>query len=715
MDKEKTLTKDLDTLFKKARTEKQFKSYSDSQLKAMLMDIMYSETLTDGMTDTKLIEFLKKSIVSNENKSPKYSKSLSKYKGRKKLKLKENLETIFYQTKDEINIDKFEDINKFKNALDELDKNEKLTRSLVFEKISELSISLPSFTQKRLFDFLTKEEKDFKAFREKIIMLYYEKKTNIIIKLINFLFGLKSEKLKKYDFFKNLPGKLIKEKELIYGKNVYNALHYEEEWFFQLFGIDSSDTKIDDFKIENLSKYNLKCLLEYLSEAVDYIFDNADFINAFPDHNENAGDKNIKEFIFVSMVSHKFTDVVKTVNLIQNLYKIYNFTPEHPLKSGHLIYLFCFLNYYFYDFLQRVTNKNAVFNKEGINTGKMSLDIIFPIIKNYYQTKLDNDDFDGEIEQQLQTANKQDETANETNDFDSFLEKWQSEFSTEMPEEEKQSASVDLREIATRIVKYVDDYYEIFNHLKIRFRKLISSSLADIVSNYLEKEHIYIDYEMNDKGHLVFDPETMVGKKKEKVTVDSLLDESEKVSAGNDKNEAQSESDEMGNEAVNPVANDTEIDVMPYVDCFKSLEDIIDIFNRNFSPQNKFKLTDKSNQKRYDYLKQRNYLKNGDKSGEKVPFDMLIKLQNCYDTLVISKNKLEEVIMPLVRKKSFYIDRALGIELRDVISDVAYVFKDITEILSEISEHKEKFDDYTKYVKFFFTKHKLVLEQFTKQ
>ncbi len=621
-------------LFQKARNMTRFKDYSDKELKESLIKFIFSSETTP---------------------SNKKSKTDSNYKDENNLNIEKVFNEIEKVFKEERT--KNEAIQKYKNEILDYKKQSleeiKTNLPLIFNSDSinkllfKLAKKIKIYKDNIFWDFYQYKDKDFKLFKKRVTIEYYSLKTSTIEKMWYRLSGQKQNKIKQMDPFMHIVIAPFPNRKKNYGTNTFKARSQEEKWLELAFGTHQSKDK--EYTINNYSELSLNNIINNLSKEFDFILSNANIKIAISEENINEAN----EGLIFKFISESFLAVIKIFTTFEHIVFSVPFTENHPLHSIHLLYFTTWCYVKWISFLEKTLYERKSYITPYGETGTICLIDIFKKIKE----------------------NINDELENSSSDLNSFYDQFHKH---------------------EQIIKNIDLYIDSIRELKKRFKSLVNSLLGDLIKDYFVQNDIILNYNIDNHGNITIDNAIKMVKGSLITKIMSFFKPIEEEKPVYIKPDVQIQKEPLKPMSIfkEKINYSTKKDYSSYR---RILEDLFIItfalskaFNDNFDLKNQFKpMYDKVD--KYSYLKSNTFFT----SHKDIDFEQIMKLQDSFDGMIITKVFGEELIKEIKEKKEQSKINTKINEIEEYLTKFYTKLKDSSGILGILSQNRANYEKYT--------------------
>ncbi|MDH5680822.1 MAG: hypothetical protein OEZ36_04485 [Spirochaetota bacterium] len=628
-------------LYQKARQMTQFAKYSDYELKERLVNLIFSlddaHFLEEDEVEVENIEENKEEVRNYKIKNifQHLEKSL------KSVRLSKDKEF-----KNQVLSRKTEIIATAKDELPVIYDTQSL-QDMLFKLADEMGI----YNNEVFWDFELFNDKDFLRFKRDVAKAFYLTKTSFVTKIWDVITGQKKIKLDYLDPFRQIQIYPKVKKQSIIGSNYFNSKKTDLSWTFFCFGEASGTPNF--IPLEQFSVYSLKSVVLSLSKTFDDIFKWSDI--RYVDKKEALNKEHKNEGLLFKLVAESYLPVIKMFIVFEHIAQTLPQTPNHPLRSVHLIYFVAWAYVKWIAFMEK-----SLYDSEGFisplgETGEICLDTIFERIK-------------GQMDNELVNVNLEDD-----------LSMFHSYFS-------------ERENVLTKI-----DYYKsLIPELKRRLKTLLSTLIADVINDFVSRNGYFLEYQIDERGRLTF---IDLFKRRDSSIIDKILSFFKKEKEEKTEQD-QVRDDKIKEEEIKPVIqiskpvqslnDDSILYGRALDDVLTILSAVVNVFNENFEGVNKFASMAGQEEDIYHYLSVNPYFK----LNEHATFQQVIQLQDCYELMFKVKRQGNDVIQAIKDKE---IPRSLihrKITLEDNIENLITTMKDSSSTLGLLSQNKEKYQEY---------------------
>lgn len=725
---------ELEELYKAARNNTAFNNYSDRELKQKLIELKYADKEQQSH----------KEPLNYPSKQPQVWIN-SDY-------LKKNIRQL-NNTKDFINegiskrslilINKIKQLNEIDKSIPPLLEPENIPTFF-----NHLISALEPLNKKDLWNYLCRKEKDLDQFRKTLSKQVYDHKTSVIKKIFNALFRKKEAAISEQDIFLHIPAIPKEDDNHLYGSNYFYAKASNLVWDLNIFGkAQLSFDANEGISLDKADCLSLYTLCEYQNKLFDDIFLLSDDLenkiqsmyanpaqedddkteestkhdlffndalskdnvkkgnngngNARINHRKieenNNSPKNDWTAIenFFQSLSEAYIPVAYIIRNIKETLDAFPLNEEHPVKAHHLLYVLSWIYFKWILYAEDAfTNEHKLVENDG-NTISISINSFFIDLKQ----KIDR------LEEQIQG-------------------------NTNIEEEQKEQAL----SILHNLYQYMKEYQQLLPYLRKRIKGVLSSIIADMASDYLLKQDLFLQYKIKPSGKLYF------------VRLRKIMDKMAKPHPSlhqiNDKEEHTQEeysdilSDEPNEEEIpeayknlempktyKPYSKDNpnvkppptpepkshEIDIMPLVDLYRLIKLLNKAVNKNFHTEYQLERKQGQSKEKYQYLFERDYKKR-EAAYSNVPHNILMQLQDSYDTLCQIQDYLQKMLSPYIKENRYHISKQEANLIRNNMGDITMLIKNLTDALTVTSQVPEEFTAYSVLIKNFFDRFQAFLK-----
>ncbi len=541
-----------------------------------------------------------------------------------------------------------------KNYLEDI-KNELIDEDNLSEILLQYFAEIESYADGDFWTFYEERDKEFAQFREAIQHQYYKLRTNIFVRFIDRLFGLQKGKLVQYDIYIHIPMPLVSPSQPIYGFNAEESMMHNSPWLNEFQGSVRLE-KINNFDVDMLSEYSLLDIIRIFSFVFDEIMLDAELEGRSV---ATAGKRsNYNEIMFIHHLSAGFSRVLKVLFLIEKIQQEGNTLGHSLLRSGHVLYPLGWMYYKWLPELDRAYNEKINFSTEEGPTGALSVKDLFIKLKRVIAR--------GEKKANLS------------------------------PEKRRL-----LTESQERLKYHLQIYPQIQTHLKNRIKICMKHVVGDISKDFFLRQEILLEYllEKSSKMHITtftkFAPDQFH-------IEDGFSSGSEKGKRGDGQSSRSVDTDSGVTDVTAASSDPNLVDVMLFLDLQKILGNIVRSINACFSQENQLVHTKVEDDAKYNYLQGREYFSHGDSTQDMASFETIKNLQDLFDQLSEIHQTLQQVLEPYVKRQKFFITQDEAKPMKETITDISLIFRDVTELLKELNEQPEGFKQYAEQVKQFF-------------
>ncbi len=646
----------FEDLFQTARGMKKFETYSDRDLKKTLINHFFSD---NGEANSENLELANQILETKQSditaKNDSRSTSVVGYKIIKYPVDEFKLQVIKH--KNQYMLDIHEDLI----PLTETD----LINALFFK----LTKDIQAYHNGNVWEYQVYLNREFKEFLTEVTTESYLAKTLFPVKIWHLITGKKKAKINQCDPLLHIPVFPAVKWEPIHGTGYYQAKSLSEPWITLLYGI--SGIKQTQISLENSHYFSLSKLILNVSQTFDEIFSLASFL--FRDQNRNG--QLTPEDLFYKHISESFLPTLKIFSIIDHVSNTITLSPKHPLYTQHLIYLMSWCSMKWVIFLEKALNETRNYETNEGQTGEISLNDVFQRIRE-------------KAEQEMEEADP-------------------------LPDDKFSLTHVEKKALVTRI----DFYSQIIPELKKRLKSLLSHLVGDVISQYLQEKNLFLDYQIDDIGDLIYN-KLLKSKSPVQKSMQSAPNNRQKsANHHEDQQQAYSDSDQKmssDSSSDSQSANAT-VNLDDYSGYSRILGDFIIVLtsvaaalNENFNRENQLKVSRSMEEDRYDYLRSNEYFRS---QSEEFSFEQIMKIQDCFDSIFNAKKvaiQVDQAVKNNINVEDIEMNFKRTKEQLKILFDL---FEGSLDDISRLSQSQKKFQKYANLIK----KYNLIYTDFTRR